>query len=243
MPAPQSVVQAVQTAIVASAHLAAYEHVASAAQACQRLGRLTSGRWRSAGRDLATLEEDLQTALATAAESLARRSDELGVPEEALWAIGDAAGTLDLLREGALEELGEASPAGRIVQGQVVFGVSFVEDAELPDRGTTLLFGWPEPLAPATWPWQANWVVSDGQDNGEDSTADELDLYESGEMEGEDSLLAELADELSISRQDARAALREAAIALTRASLLAGVEDEQSDEEEEEEDNATNGAS
>src|SRR5437899_6199343 len=66
MPAPQSVVQAVQAAIVASAHLAAYEHVAAAAQACQRLGSLTSGRWRSAGRDLASLEEDLQEAFATA---------------------------------------------------------------------------------------------------------------------------------------------------------------------------------
>ena len=58
-----------------------------------------------------------------------------------------------------------------------------------------------------------------------------------GEMEGDDTLLAELADELSCSRSDARLALRDAALALTRASLLAGANDE--DEEEDEE--ATNG--
>src|SRR3989442_16037749 len=86
MPAPQSVVQAVQAAIVASAHLAAYEHVAAAAQACQRLGGLTSGRWRAAGRELASLEEDLQTAFANAASAVETRADELGVPEDALWA-------------------------------------------------------------------------------------------------------------------------------------------------------------
>src|SRR5260370_14747893 len=107
MPAPQSVVQAVQAAIVACAHLAAYEHVSAAAQACQRLGALTSGRWRAAGRDLATLEEDLQTAFATAAAAGESRADELGVPEDALWAVCDAAGALDLLREAALEETQE----------------------------------------------------------------------------------------------------------------------------------------
>jgi hypothetical protein len=235
MPAPQSVVQSVQAAIVASAHLAAYEHVAAAAQACQRLGGLTSGRWRSAARDLATLEEDLQSAFANAAAAVESRASELGVPEDALWAVGDAAGTLDLLRDAALEEVeGDSRPAG-VLRGQILFGTSFVEDPELPDRGTTLLFGWPEPLAPATWPWQANWVVGNGQDNGDDE--DELDLFEAGEMEGDESLLAELADELSCSRSDARLALRDAALALTRASLLAGANGE--DEEEDEE--ATNG--
>jgi hypothetical protein len=230
MPAPQSVVQAVQAAIVASAHLAAYEHVSAAAQACQRLGTLTSGRWRSAARDLGILEDDLQTAFQTAAETVTSRASDLGVPEDALWTVGDAAGTLDLLRDAALEEVEEDSRASKVLRGQVLFGASFVEDPELPDRGTTLLFGWPEPLSPATWPWQANWVVSDGQDDGED---DELDLYEAGEMEGDESLLAELADELSCSRQDARAALREAALALTRASLLAGAADEGDEEDDE----------
>jgi hypothetical protein len=231
MPAPQSVVQAVQAAIVASAHLAAYEHVAAAAQACQRLGALTSGRWRSAGRDLATLEEDLQTAFATAAAAVESRAEELGVPEDALWAVGDAAGTLDLLREAALEETEEGSRPAAVLRGQVLFGASFVEDPELPDRGTTLLFGWPEPLSPASWPWQANWIVGDGQDNGEDE--DELDLFEAGDMEGDESLLAELADELSCSRSDARLALRDAALALTRASLLAGANEEDETEDEE----------
>ena len=235
MAAPQSVVQAVQAAIVASAHLAAYEHVAAAAQACQRLGALTSGRWRSAGRDLASLEDDLQTAFATAAAAVESRAAELGVPEDALWAVGDAAGTLDLLREAALEETDDGGRPAAILRGQVLFGASFVEDPELPDRGTTLLFGWPEPLSPASWPWQANWVVGDGQDNGEDE--DELDLFEAGEMEGDDPLLAELADELSCSRSDARLALRDAALALTRASLLAGA----NEEDEAEDDEATNG--
>jgi hypothetical protein len=242
MPAPQSVVQAVQTAIVASAHLAAYEHVAAAAQACQRLGSMTSGRWRSAARDLATLEDDLQTAFANAAEAVTSRAADLGVPEDALWTVGDAAGTLDLLREAALEETEDGSRAAKVLQGQVLYGASFVEDPELPDRGTTLLFGWSEPLAPATWPWQANWVVGDGQDNGDDDNADELDLFEAGELEGDESMLAELADELACSRQDARAALREAAMALTRASLLAGAsDDEEEDEEEEDEENGTGG--
>lgn len=231
MPAPQSVVQAVQAAIVASAHLAAYEHVAAAAQACQRLGALTSGRWRSAGRDLATLEEDLQTAFATAAAAVESRADELGVPEDALWAVGDAAGTLDLLREAALEETEEGSRPAAVLRGQVLFGASFVEDPELPDRGTTLLFGWPEPLSPASWPWQANWIVGDGQDNGEDE--DELDLFEAGDMEGDESLLAALAVELSCSRSDARLALRDAALALTRASLLAGANEEDEAEDDE----------
>jgi hypothetical protein len=230
MAAPQRVVQAVQAAILASAHLTAYEHVAAAAQACQRLGSLSSGRWRSAARDLATLEDDLHSAFGSAAEALSTRADELGVSEDALWAVGDAAGTLDLLRDAAMEELEEDDArAAKVLQGSVLFGVSFVEDPELPDRGTTLLFGWPEPLSPATWPWQANWVVGDGQDNGEEQ--DELDLYESGEMEGDDSLLAELADELSCSRQDARGALRDAALALTRASLLAGSAEDDEDEE------------
>ncbi len=235
MAAPQSVVQAVQAAIVASAHLAAYEHVAAAAQACQRLGALTSGRWRSAGRDLASLEDDLQTAFATAAAAVESRAAELGVPEDALWAVGDAAGTLDLLRDAALEETEDGGRPAAVLRGQVLFGASFVEDPELPDRGTTLLFGWPEPLSPASWPWQANWVVGDGQDNGEDE--DELDLFEAGEMEGDDPLLAELADELSCSRSDARLALRDAALALTRASLLAGA----NEEDEAEDDEATNG--
>jgi hypothetical protein len=243
MAAPQRVVQAVQAAILASAHLAAYEHVAAAAQACQRLGGLTSGRWRAAARELASLENDLETAFGNAAEALTSRADELGVSEDALWTVGDAAGTLDLLREAALEELEDDDDhAAKVLRGAVLFGASFVEDTELPDRGTTLLFGWPEPLAPASWSWQANWVVGDGQDTSNDETiaeADELDLFEAAEMEGEESMLAELADELACSREDARTALRHAAMALTRASLLAGAGDEDEDEDEDDEDDGS----
>ena len=203
-----------------SAHLAAYEHVTAAAEACKRLGSLTSGRWRSAARDLATLEDDLQTGFASAAEELASRADTIGVPEDTLWTVGDAAGTLDLLRESALEELEPDARAARVLDGQVLFGASFMEDAELPDRGTTLLFGWPAPLDPASWPWQANWVVGDSDANGDaEAEAEELDLFETGELEGEESMLSELAAELSCTAQEARVALRDAAMALTRASL------------------------
>src|SRR4029453_18457247 len=150
-------------------------------------------RWRAAARELDGMQDDLHQAFEQAAEVLTERADHLGVPEDALWTVGDAAGTLDLLREAALEEVEEGSRPALLLQGEVLFGASFVEDPELRDRGTTLLFGWPEPLSPATWPWQANWVVGDGQDGDDD---DELDLYEAGEMEGDESLLAELADEL-----------------------------------------------
>src|SRR5215468_8356298 len=102
MAAPQQVVQAVEAAIVASAHLAALQNVSAAAEACQRLGRLSSGRWRSAARDLAALDS-------------VEDDDALVV---------------------------------RVLEGDALFGVSFLEDPELPDRGTTLLFGWPDPLAP-----------------------------------------------------------------------------------------------
>ena len=238
MPAPRQVVQAVEAAIVASAHLAALQHVSGAAEACQRLGRLSSGRWRSAARDLASLEEDLQTALTSAAELLTSRADELGLPEDALWTVGDAAATLDLLRDSAVDSL-EGDDEGRVARlldGKVLFGASFVEDPELPDRGTTLLFGWPDPLAPASWPWQANWVVGDAQDDSAEDAeeTEELDLFEAGELEGAEPLLDALAEELGSDREDARTALRSAAMALTRASLQDSSESEDEDEEEEE---------
>src|ERR687888_242832 len=99
MAAPQAVVQAVQAAILASAHMAAFEHVSAAALACRRLGSLTSGRWRSVARDLDALEDELQTSFASAADAVTDRASNLGVPEDSLWAAGDAAATLDLLRE------------------------------------------------------------------------------------------------------------------------------------------------
>jgi hypothetical protein len=237
MAAPQRVVQAVQAAIVASAHLAALQHVAAAAEACQRLGQLTSGRWRSAARDLAGMEDDLQTALSSATERLESFAEDLGVPEEALWTVGDAAATFDLLRDAALDELEDdnAATAVKVLEGDVLFGASFVEDPDLPDRGTTLLFGWPDPLEPASWPWQANWVVgdSDGQDDGE---GEELDLFENGELEGDEVLVGGLADALGSSPEEARTALRNVALALTRASLLAALEGDEDDVEDEDDD-------
>src|SRR5579859_6339211 len=119
MPPSPTIVQAVQAAIVASAHLAAFEHVAAAAQACTRLGSLTSGRWRSAARDLDSLEEDLQRAYATAAEAVATSADDIGVPEDTLWSVGDAAGTLDLLRAAALEDVEMESRAAQVLRGDV----------------------------------------------------------------------------------------------------------------------------
>jgi len=225
MPTSPSIVQAVKAAIVASAHLAAFQQVAAAAEACTRLGTLTGGRWRSAARDLDSLEEDLHVAFADAAEVVGVQAEETSLAEDALWSVGDAAGTLALLRLAALEEVDADSRAARVLQGEVLFGAAFVEEPELPDRGTTLLFGWPEPMVPAAWPWQANWVTSDGVD-GESS---ELDLFEAGEPEGEETLLSELAEELSCTPHEARTALREAALALTRASLLAGAADEEPD--------------
>lgn len=232
MAAPRQVVQAVEAGIAASAHLAALQHVSAAAEACERLGRMTSGRWRSAARDLSSLEADLQTSLTSAAEVLSSRAEDLGVPEDALWTVGDAAATLDLLRDGALDAVDEDDArAAAILDGQVLFGTSFVEDPELPDRGTTLLFGWPDPLAPASWPWQANWVVGDG--TAGQGEVEELDLFEAGELEGDDALVVELANTLSCTAEQARAALRSAAMALTRASLLAATGDEEEDDEEE----------
>src|SRR4051794_17785842 len=116
MAAPPAVVQAVQAAIVASAHLAAYEHVSAAALACRRLGGLTSGRWRSVARDLDGLENELQAAFASAADALMDRAIGLGVNEDTLWTAGDAAATLDLLRESALEEVDDESLAARLLQ-------------------------------------------------------------------------------------------------------------------------------
>jgi hypothetical protein len=219
MATPNSVVQAVQDAIVASAHLAAYEHVSAAAEACQRLGSLTSGRWRSAARDLSGLEDQLQVAYASSAETVAGHAAELDIAEEALWTAGEAAASLDMLREGALAEVDADGPSARLLEGQVLFGVAFLEDDESTDRGTTLLFGWPEPLAPSTWPWQASWLAGDGQDNGEDE--EELDLYPADDIEVEEVFLAAVGRELDLDREAALSALVEAATALTRASLLA----------------------
>jgi hypothetical protein len=239
MPAHPRVVQAVQAAIVASAHFAAFQHVAAATAACARLGKLTSGRWRAAARELASLEHELETALDNAAEAVTSRAKEIGVPEERLWSVGDAAGTLEMLRESALEQLDDDDERGeRVLAGTVLFGVAFVEDDEESDRGVTMLFGWPEPLAAARWPWQANWLVSGSPEGAEE---EELDLFEAGELQGDEPIVAELADELGCSRHDARDALRHAAMALTRASLLLGAGDQDDDGDDDDGDNEADG--
>ena len=160
------------------------------------------------------------------ARDLSSHAINLGIEEEALWAAGDAAATLDLLREAAVEGLEQDAPAARLLRGQAIFGVSFAEDPDVPDRGTTLIFGWADPLAPASWPWQASWIAMDGEDEG--AATDDLDLYETGDVEAGEPLVTALTEALAVERAAALDALGAAAQALTRASLLAaaGVPDD-----------------
>jgi hypothetical protein len=232
MVAPPPLVNAVEAAIIASAHLTAYEHLASAHRAVHRLGSLSSGRWRSAARDLQRLEDDLQTCVADVTRDLAVRADKLGVDEDALWAAGDAAATLDVLREPTLQLLEADSPAASLLSGEFVFGLAMVEDPEAPDRGTTLVFSWAEPLTPASWPWQASWIASGVE---EDDLAEELDLYDAGELDAGAPMLAGVADQLKTDHSQAAAVVRTAAAAFTRASLLlaTGVMDEQEEDDTE----------
>jgi hypothetical protein len=232
--APPPLATAVEAAIVASAHLTAYEHLSAANRAVHRLGSLSSGRWRSAARDLQRLEDDLQTCVAEVSRELATQADHLGIDEEALWTAGDAAATLDLLREPALEMLATDSPAASLLTGEAVFGVAIMDDSEAPDRGTTLVFSWAEPLAPATWPWQASWISSGEDGDGDDEPPEQLDLYDAGDLEAADRVLAEVAGQLQTDRSQAVAALRTAAAAVTRASLLlasGGLDDLEEDED------------
>lgn len=231
MPASPNIVAAVEAAIVASAHGAALEQVSAAAVACERLGRLSSGRWRAAGRDLSGMVEELRRSFTDAVEAMIRRSDEIGVPEETLWTVGDAAGTWDLLRDDALDEVDEPF-AESLLESDVLLGVSFAEDPEVADRGTTLLFGWADPLAPVSWPWQANWVV--GEESVEEGA--ELELSAAGELSGADGVLPAVSEALSCSADEARAALRAVAVAVTRASLLAGSGSDEEDDEDDQDD-------
>jgi hypothetical protein len=236
-----SLAEAVQVAIVASAHATAYERISAAAEACQRLGTLSSGRWRSATRDLERIEEDLERALEQATEDVARRASSLGVPEEALWTIGDAAAVFDTIREDALEMLNEGSDAARLLEDDLLFGVTFVDDAETPNRGRTLLFNWPDPLQPAVWPWEANWVVGEEQQQDEDEeNAEELDIFQAGDLQVSETLLGEICQALGVEPEAGMRALGEAAEALTRASLEAAL-DIQEEVEVEDEDESTNG--
>ena len=231
MVAPPPLVNAVEAAILASAHLTAYEHVAGAQRAMQRLGSLSSGRWRSAARDLERLEDDLQTCVADVSRELTGHADKLGIEEEALWAAGDAAASLEVLREPTLGLLQAGSPGATLLSGDVVFGLAVLEDPVAPDRGRTLVYSWAEPLAPASWPWQATWISSGMDEEGE---AEELDLYDIGEVEAGEEMLAGVAAALQTERSQAAAAVRAAAAAFTRASLLlaSGALDEPEDDED-----------
>ncbi len=227
--------EAVQVAIVAAAYQATYERLADAADACSRLGQLTSGRWRSAARDLLRLQDDLGRALETAGDDLRQRAEKLAVAEEALWTAGDAAGLFDLFRDDALDTLEGDSLAARLLESGALFGATFLENADVPNRGTTLLFGWADPLTPATWSWEGNWIASDEEEDG----AEELDLSAVGGLQAGEALLAEVGRVLGVSPQHGEQALAEAAAALTRVSLLATLGDE--DEEDAGDDGATNG--
>jgi len=220
-----SLAEAVQVAIVASAHATAYERISAAAEACERLGALSSGRWRSVTRDLERWEEDLERALDQVSEDVARRASSLGVPEEALWTMGDAADLLDALREDALDVLGDNDNAARLLDGDLLFGVTFMEDAEAPNRGRTLMFGWPEPLQPAVWPWEANWVVGDEEavQEEDEEEAEELDIFQLGDLQVSEAVLAEVRETLGVESEAAMEALGDVAEALTRASLEAAL--------------------
>lgn len=233
--------QAVQAAIVAAAYATTHERLASAAQACQRLGSLTTGRWRSVTQDLDRIEGELERALADATRDVIRQADIAGVDEEALWTVGEASAALDTLREDALDFVeDEEGPTAKLLGGKLLVGATFLDDPDLPNRGTTLLFGWADPLSPASWPWEATWVsgAADADDEDEDVEAaeDELELYETGELEISEGLLDAVAQELGLDQDAAAAAVGEAAAALTRATLLAAMEaldeDEDSDDDE-----------
>jgi hypothetical protein len=234
--------QAVQTAILASAHMGAYEQVAGARRACQRLGRLGAGRWRAAARDLGRLQDELHTSLHRVTDDVAQAAADLGIEESALWTAGDAAGELDYLHERIRELLPEGGEARRLLEADVLFGATIVEDAEAADRGTTLLFAWPTPLTPASWPWEATWVVGEeagdaagatdheDQDDEEEEFVEELDLYATGDLEVDAEVLRQVRTRVGLTAEAATAALQEIANAFTRASLLAGLEAEDEDE-------------
>ena len=234
MPPESALDQAVQAAILASAHGAAFERVTAARQACERLGTLSSGRWRTAARDLARLEDELERGLGDLARDVSRRAETAGVEEEALWTAGDAAGLLDFLREDALDELEdvEDEAATRLLESSLLYGVALLDDAEVDNRGSTLLFAWADPLNPVVWGWEANWVLGEEAEEEDDEAEDELDLFATGDLQASEAALDSVAGGLSVDRDAAAEALEDVAMALTRASLLAGAEEEEEDEDD-----------
>lgn len=224
---------AVRHAIVVSAQVAAHQNVAMAQSACARLGRLSSGRWRAAARDLDQLKDELERSLENLAAELADRAERLGIHEEALWAAGDCAALLDELREKTLQHLDAGSPAERLLGDDgPIFGATFLDHPDVENRGTTLLMGWADPLHPALWSWEASWVsVPDDEDGDEGDAFQELDLFGLGEIVVESPLLADVAERLAVPEARARELLEELASAFTRAALLVAAE--QPDEEAE----------
>lgn len=222
MASDSSLEAAVRTAILASAHVAAYDRVGAAAQACARLGALGSGRWRAAARDLDTIESDLLRAMGDAGKEVDRVAARVGAEAEALWTAGDAAATLDLLRELAVELLG-TEPADvaalRVLQGEALLGVSFDDSPDEPDRGTTLVFTWAAPLAPIAWEWEATWIEPAESDG---VGAEEVDLIEVSPPEFGDAVRDDFARSVDLDPTLAAEALVTVASALTRVSLLLG---------------------
>lgn len=227
--------KAVDAGILAAAHAATLERVGLAEDACARLGALSSGRWRAAARELAELEESLERSLQDLVEDVRRKGAAADVPEETLWTLGEAAWTYDTLSEDALDEIDEGTAAEKVLDGDLLYGVAFLDSPEkTEDSGLTLLFHWSEPLSPAVWAWDATWIET-GQDaeNGQGG-AEELDLADAAEIQIPALLLAAATGVLESDELTARDALKTIARALTRAWLLPTDEEDQGDEEGEE---------
>jgi hypothetical protein len=241
MVSEQRLERGVRAAILASAHVGAYEQVAIARRACERLGSLGAGRWRAATRDLERLLADLERSMPQVTADVTNAAAELGVEEAALWTAGDAAGELDYLHERIHEQLDDGSAAARLLDADILFGATILEESEDTDRGTTMLFAWPTPLTPAIWPWEAIWIAGDSDqsdeaadatDNHEGSADDadeELELFSTGEFVANDVLVRAIGERLGLDAELAGAALRDIATAFTRASLTIGTEDDEAD--------------
>jgi hypothetical protein len=242
----RQVEQAIRAAILASAHVTALEQVMAAQRACERLGTLGGGRWRAAARELTRLQAELNRGLPQVSSDVSRHAANLGIPEHALWTAGGAAGEYDDLHEQMHDFLDEDSAAARLLDAELVFGGTIVDDPDTANRGTTLLFAWRTPLAPAAWPWEANWIVSDdeeasdgernGSDDGEDEEDDEVDeeleLFAAGELTVNEEMLQALSSGLGVSQEAASEALQQLAMAFTRASLLVDEDDDENEEDD-----------
>jgi hypothetical protein len=240
----QRLERGVRAAILASAHVGAHEQVALARRACERLGSLGAGRWRAATRDLERLQSDLERSMPQVTADVSQAAADLGVDEDTLWTAGDAAGELDYLHDRVHEQLTASSAATRLLDTDLLFGATIVDDPDDNDRGTTLVFAWPTPLTPAIWPWEAIWIAGDsdrsdedgdGRDDTDDSEAEgeqELELFSTGEFVANETLLLAIGERVGLDAERAGTALRDIAIAFTRASLLMGMEDDEHEDED-----------